>query len=126
MDAKALENEGNAAVEAASTLAELEEARVRYLGRKSPLKLALREGGARGTGGLPPPAPLPRFPRARGETGAVSPGPGYEVVDGREVETTRYNFDGLNFPEWHPARSPLHSLFLGGDQLLRTEPAPSP
>src|SRR3990170_8761481 len=43
MDAKALENEGNAAVEAASTLAELEEARVRYLGRKSPLKLALRE-----------------------------------------------------------------------------------
>jgi phenylalanyl-tRNA synthetase alpha chain len=52
-------------------------------------------------------------------------GLGYEVVDGREVETTRYNFDGLNFPEWHPARSPLHSLFLNGDVLLRTETSPS-
>jgi phenylalanyl-tRNA synthetase alpha chain len=52
-------------------------------------------------------------------------GLGYEVVDGREVETTRYNFDGLNFPKWHPARSPLHSLFLNGDVLLRTETSPS-
>ena len=32
-------------------------------------------------------------------------GLGYEVVDGREVETTRYNFDGLNFPRiTRPAR----------------------
>src|ERR1039458_2088926 len=39
-------------------------------------------------------------------------GLGYEIVDGREVETTRYNFDALGFPPWHPARSPRSSLFL--------------
>ena len=52
-------------------------------------------------------------------------GLGYEVVDGREVETTRYNFDGLNFPQDHPSRSPLQSLYLNGDVLLRTETSPS-
>jgi phenylalanyl-tRNA synthetase alpha chain len=52
-------------------------------------------------------------------------GLGYQVVDGREVETVHYNFDGLNFPADHPARSPLQSVFLNGDVLLRTETSPS-
>lgn len=52
-------------------------------------------------------------------------GLGYEVVDGREVETTFYNFTALNFPPGHPARSPLASLYLDGDTLLRTETSPS-
>jgi phenylalanyl-tRNA synthetase alpha chain len=52
-------------------------------------------------------------------------GLGYSVVDGREVETTRYNFDALNFPPGHPARSPLASLFLDGQTVLRTETSPS-
>jgi phenylalanyl-tRNA synthetase alpha chain len=77
--------------------------------------------------------PGERFPRGhlhlitqiRREVEDVFLGLGYEVVDGREVETTRYNFDGLNFPYWHPARSPLHSIFLNGDVLLRTETSPS-
>ncbi len=43
MDAERLETEALAAVEAAGTLDELDEARVRYLGRKSDLKQALRE-----------------------------------------------------------------------------------
>ena len=42
----------------------------------------------------------------RREVEDVFLGLGYSVVDGREVETTRYNFDGLNFPPGHPARSP--------------------
>jgi phenylalanyl-tRNA synthetase alpha chain len=52
-------------------------------------------------------------------------GLGYEIVDGREVETTRYNFDALGFPEWHPARSPRDSLFLDDETLLRTETSPA-
>ena len=52
-------------------------------------------------------------------------GLGYRVVDGREVETTRYNFDALNFPAGHPARSPLASLFVDDETLLRTETSPS-
>jgi phenylalanyl-tRNA synthetase alpha chain len=43
MDAQALENEAKSAIAAARTAAELDEVRVRYLGRKSELKQALRE-----------------------------------------------------------------------------------
>jgi phenylalanyl-tRNA synthetase alpha chain len=50
VDAAALESEALAAVEAASTADELDEVRVRYLGRKSKLKLALREVRDRETG----------------------------------------------------------------------------
>jgi phenylalanyl-tRNA synthetase alpha chain len=50
VDAEALEKEAIAAVEAAATLDELDDARVRYLGRKSALKLALREVRDRETG----------------------------------------------------------------------------
>jgi phenylalanyl-tRNA synthetase alpha chain len=52
-------------------------------------------------------------------------GLGYRVVDGREVETTRYNFDGLNFPAGHPSRSPLATFFLDDQTVLRTETSPS-
>jgi phenylalanyl-tRNA synthetase alpha chain len=52
-------------------------------------------------------------------------GLGYEVVDGREVETTRYNFDALNFPPGHPARSKQATLFLDDETVLRTETSPS-
>ena len=42
MDPKALETEAQSAIAAAGTLPELEDARVRYLGRKSELAQALR------------------------------------------------------------------------------------
>ena len=43
MDVQGLKNEAQSAIASASTLAELDDARVRYLGRKSALKQALRE-----------------------------------------------------------------------------------
>ncbi len=52
-------------------------------------------------------------------------GLGYEIVDGREVETVRYNFDALGFPDWHPTRSRHASLYLTDDSLLRTETSPA-
>jgi phenylalanyl-tRNA synthetase alpha chain len=52
-------------------------------------------------------------------------GLGYTIVDGREVERTEYNFDKLNFPPGHPARSPLATLFVDDDTVLRTETSPS-
>ncbi len=61
----------------------------------------------------------------RREVEDVFLGLGYRVVDGREVETTRYNFDGLNFDEGHPARSPLQTFFLDDETVLRTETSPS-
>ena len=166
MDAEALQNEARSAIEGASSLAELDELRVRYLGRRSPLKLALREVRDRETGmrlnaareaieealsarsSLLERALIDRrlseeiidvtlpgegarrgrlhlITQVRREVEDIFLGLGYQVVDGREVETTRYNFDGLNFPPGHPTRSPVQSLFLNGNVLLRTETSPS-
>ena len=50
MDAQALETEALSAIERAESVDSLEDARVRYLGRKSELKLALREVRDRETG----------------------------------------------------------------------------
>ena len=61
----------------------------------------------------------------RREVEDVFLGLGYSVVDGREVETTYYNFDALNFPAGHPARSPLATLFVDETTVLRTETSPS-
>jgi phenylalanyl-tRNA synthetase alpha chain len=61
----------------------------------------------------------------RREVEDVFLGLGYRVVDGREVETTHYNFDGLNFPAGHPARSSLATFFLDQHTVLRTETSPS-
>src|SRR5919108_3647681 len=43
MDARALETEAKSAISSAKSAGELDEIRVRYLGRKSELKLALRD-----------------------------------------------------------------------------------
>jgi len=61
----------------------------------------------------------------RREVEDVFLGLGYRVVDGREVESTHYNFDGLNFPAGHPARSTLSTFFLDEETVLRTETSPS-
>jgi len=52
-------------------------------------------------------------------------GLGYQVVDGDEVEDAWHLFDALNMPPHHVTRSPLHTLFLNGDVVLRTETSPS-
>ncbi|MHB8780643.1 MAG: phenylalanine--tRNA ligase subunit alpha [Candidatus Geothermincolia bacterium] len=54
-------------------------------------------------------------------------GMGYEIVEGPEVETDYYNFEGLNTPPWHPARSLADTFWLDGaedDLLLRTHTSP--
>jgi phenylalanyl-tRNA synthetase alpha chain len=163
LDEQAYERDAGAAIEAAATSDELDEARHRYLGRKSALKLALREVRDRETGmalnalrerlersfdersealereraaardgydvTLPgearPRGHLHLITQIRREVEDVFLGLGYEVVDGREVETTHYNFEGLNFPLWHPARSPRATLFVEEEVVLRTETSPS-
>jgi phenylalanyl-tRNA synthetase alpha chain len=166
MDVVALEQAALAAVAAASTTDEIESVRVEYLGRKSALKLALREVRDRDTGitlnaareriedavgtreaelaraeldrrlgeervdvtlrvGGRPRGRLHLITQIRREVEDIFLGLGYRVVDGREVETTRYNFDGLNFPPGHPARSPLQTLFLDDETVLRTETSPT-
>ncbi|HEX2288204.1 MAG TPA: phenylalanine--tRNA ligase subunit alpha [Gaiellaceae bacterium] len=165
MDAEAYTKDALSAVERASSAAELDEARIRYLGRKSELKQALREVRDRETGmalnaareaiehaieareeelgraeldalseetvdiTLPgdaqPRGRLHLITQVRREVEDIFLGMGYEVVEGREVETTHYLFDALNMPPNHPTRSPLQTFYLNGDIVLRTETSPA-
>jgi phenylalanyl-tRNA synthetase alpha chain len=166
MDAQALASEAKAAIAAASSLEEIDAARVRYLGRKSELKQALRQVRDAESGRvlnalreeleglveqrenelrraeldrslaedvvdvtLPGRAPTRGhyhlITQIRREVEDVFVGLGYRVVDGDEVEDTWHLFDALNMPPGHVTRSPLHTLFLNGDIVLRTETSPS-
>jgi phenylalanyl-tRNA synthetase alpha chain len=166
VDVQALEREAQSAIAGASTTVALDDARVRYLGRKSELKQALRAVRDRETGmalnalrerleaavaaraaeleraeldrmlaeefvdvTLPGEAQrrghLHLITQIRREIEDVFLGLGYEVVDGNEVEDTWHLFDALNMPPEHVTRSPLHTLFLDGDVVLRTETSPS-
>jgi phenylalanyl-tRNA synthetase alpha chain len=134
---------------------------VEYLGRKSPLKLALREVRDRETGmtlnalrerleaalerrraeldrpqedeTFDPTLPGTASPRGtyhlltqlRRRIEDVFIGMGYEVYDGREVETVWHNFDALNQPEAHPSRDPRDTFYIDDETLLRTHTSPS-
>jgi phenylalanyl-tRNA synthetase alpha chain len=166
LDAEAYRKDALAAVERAASIDELDGARIRYLGRKSELKQALREvrdrkagmalNEARETieqaiaarqaelerveldralteetvditlpGDAQPRGHLHLITQVRREVEEIFLGMGYEVVEGREVETTHYLFDALNMPPNHPTRSPLQTFYLDGDLVLRTETSPA-
>ena len=61
----------------------------------------------------------------RREVEDVFVGLGYGIVDGDEVEDSWHLFDALNMGPAHVTRSPLHTLYLNGDAVLRTETSPS-
>ena len=52
-------------------------------------------------------------------------GMGYEIFDGREVDTVYYNFEALNTPEAHPSRDPQDTFYLDERTVLRTHTSPS-
>ncbi len=163
---QAYENEAVRAIETASTTDAVEAARIRFLGRQSELKQALRAVRDRETGMTlnairerleeaverrrdaleraeldrrlsddRVDVTLPGRRRRRGhlhlitqirrEVEEIFLGMGYEVVDGREIETTRYLFDALNMGPAHPTRSRLHTFYLDDEHVLRTETSPS-
>jgi phenylalanyl-tRNA synthetase alpha chain len=161
VDVEALEREALAAIGGAGTADELDEARVRYLGRKSDLKLALREVRSRDQGmalnalrakleeavsarevelrrptadptfdptlpGLPiPRGSLHPLTQMRRRIEDIFVGMGYEIFDGREVDTVYYNFEALNTPEAHPSRDPQDTFYLDERSVLRTHTSPS-
>ena len=51
-------------------------------------------------------------------------GMGYEIVDGREVETGYYNFDALNLGPDHPARDEQDTFYFTKNMMLRTATSP--
>src|ERR671933_663156 len=167
-----LRREGEAAIGAAGSTAELEELRVRYLGRKAELPQLLR-----GVAQLPPEergrvgkaanearrgveaaleerreeldraeldarlaadvvdVTLPGTPalpvgrlhlltQTRRELEDIFVGLGFRVVEGPEVETVSYNFDGLNHDPTHPSRLWSDTFYVDDDIVLRTHTSP--
>lgn len=51
-------------------------------------------------------------------------GMGFEIAEGPEVETDYYNFEALNTPKDHPARSLHDTMFISDNVLLRTQTSP--
>jgi len=51
-------------------------------------------------------------------------GMGFKIAEGPEVETDYYNFEALNTPKDHPARSLHDTFFISEDILLRTHTSP--
>ena len=46
---------------------------------------------------------------------------GFEIVDGREIETEFYNFTALNIPLDHPSRDAFDTFYTEGGYLLRSQ-----
>lgn len=49
---------------------------------------------------------------------------GFDVVTGPEIETDYYNFEALNIPDHHPARTMHDTFYFGDGYLLRTHTSP--
>ena len=149
MDAERLENEAQSAIAAAENLAEIDEVRVHYLGRKSELKQALREVRDRETGmtlnavreRLEAAVAARQFELEQAELERVLQGeqvdvtlPGERFPRGhlhlitqirREVEDVYHNFEALNTPPGHPSRSKRDTFYLNGGVVLRTQTSPA-
>jgi len=50
---------------------------------------------------------------------------GYEVKEGRDVETDHYNFELMNIPKNHPSRDMQDSFYINDSLLLRTHTSPA-
>src|SRR5919199_1832089 len=121
-----LRREAEAAVGAAGSTAELEELRVRFLGRRAELPQLLRR-----VRDLPPPERGPVGQAANRARQALEEmiedvfiGLGFDVAEGPEVESVYYNFDALNHLPTHPARARTDTFYVSDDVVLRTHTSP--
>jgi phenylalanyl-tRNA synthetase alpha chain len=75
----------------------------------------------------PPVGSIHPLTRTMWEIVDIFVGLGYRVADGPEIELSSYNFDALNAPPDHPARSPVDTFYLAGtseELLLRPQTSP--
>ncbi|HEV3472213.1 MAG TPA: phenylalanine--tRNA ligase subunit alpha [Actinomycetota bacterium] len=78
-------------------------------------------------GSEPPTGALHPLTRTIWEIVDVFVGLGYRLAEGPEVELASYNYDALNFPAHHPARTPQDVFYIEGSKeqvLLRTHTSP--
>jgi phenylalanyl-tRNA synthetase alpha chain len=111
-------------VELAARRAELEAERDRALLEAERVDVTL-------PGRVPPRGAVHPVTRTGDEIVDIFVGLGYRVAEGPEVETDWYNFQALNIPLDHPARSMQDTLYVGsgdgreaGELVLRTHTSP--
>lgn len=75
-------------------------------------------GRSVGTGGLHP------ITRALDRIVGIFERLGYTVADGPEIEDDWHNFEALNFPQDHPARTMHDTFYFPDGRLLRTHTSP--
>jgi phenylalanyl-tRNA synthetase alpha chain len=82
-------------------------------------------------GRVPPRGAIHPVTRTIDEIVDIFVGLGYKVAEGPEVETDWYNFEALNIPRDHPARSMQDSLYIAAgdgreaeELVLRTQTSP--
>src|SRR5918912_1476361 len=143
-----LRAEGEAAVAAARDTAELEQVRLRFLGRAAnearravEAAVQARQAELEATEleerlardvvdvtlpGAPvtPVGHLHVLTATRREIEDVFVGLGFSVVEGPEVDLAYYNFTALNHPPDHPARNPQDTFYVADDVVLRTHTSP--
>ena len=49
---------------------------------------------------------------------------GFTIEEGPEIELDRYNFEALNIPKDHPARSEQDTFYINDNLVLRTQTSP--
>ena len=135
-------------IEKASNLRELEDVRVKYLGKKGKLTAILKTMGSLAPEDRPKlgsvvnqakteleseriDVSLPSSKIIRGskhpltrvieEIEDLFVSMGYDVVSGPELETDEYCFERLNLPKGHPARDMQDSFYITPEYLLRTQ-----
>lgn len=168
---KALRAEAEDEIARATTLQQVEDVRVRYLGRKGKVTLILRRMGTLSPDDRPRLGSLANeikgrlsrqiedrakeiiageevaaaeadvldvtLPGYRPELGHRHPisitlretkqvliALGFDIASGPEAETDYYNFKALNFPNDHPARDTMDTLYLSESVVLRTHTSP--
>src|SRR5919106_1236652 len=129
---------GEAAIADAPGTAELEDVRVRFLGRKAELPNLLRgvaqlppeERGTVGRAANQARQALEALIESRAteletsEIDAVFLGLGFTSVEGPEIELVHYNFDALNHDPTHPSRDHTDTFYVAPDIVLRTHTSP--
>jgi phenylalanyl-tRNA synthetase alpha chain len=62
--------------------------------------------------------------RAMERITAIFASMGFEMAEGPEIEDDYHNFEALNFPPHHPARTMHDTFYFGDGRLLRTHTSP--
>ena len=132
-----------AAIDAADSVQQLGEVRVRFLGKSGELTSLMKGLGALSKeerekqarlsaeavdvtlpGKRPARGTLHPITQVREDIVRVFLGMGFEVAEGPEIESDLYNFQLLNVPKDHPARDMQDTFYVNDSFVLRTHTSP--